>query len=80
MSDVVYASSIDKQARIKAVQQIAHRQLTLTALPAYTFEFEARLVGHTQRHTQLALDVRNHHGQRGVRGAWERRRRRNDAS
>ena len=33
-----------------------------------------------QRHTQLAFDVRNHRGQRGVRGAWERRRRRNDAS
>ena len=44
MSDVVYALSIDEQARIKAVQQIAHRQLPLTALPAYTFEFEARLV------------------------------------
>ena len=33
-----------------------------------------------QRQTQLALDVENHRGQRGVRGAWERRRRRNDAS
>ena len=45
MSDVVYASSIDEQARIKAVQQIAHRQITLTALQAYTIELEARLVG-----------------------------------
>ena len=44
MFNVVYASSIYEQARIKAVQQIAHRQITLTALQAYTFEFEARLV------------------------------------